>query len=113
MIVRSWHGIVPIDKAGAFRLYLLQTGVTEAKSTPGNLGAFIYSQPQGGWEHFFMVSYWIDMEAVCAFAGLMPHIAVTYPDDAKYGLISDPIALHHEVKSVPEDFPIPIDLDNR
>ena len=112
MIVRSWHGIVPMDKAGSFRLYLLQTGVAKAKATPGNLGAFIYSQAQGSWEHFYMVSYWIDMEAVCNFAGLMPHLSVSRPDDTKYGLISDPVALHHEVNTVPNDFPIPFNLDN-
>jgi heme-degrading monooxygenase HmoA len=113
MIVRSWHGIVPVDKAGAFRLHLLHTGVAEAKATPGNLGTFIYSQTHEGWEHFFMVSYWIDMEAVCAFAGLLPHVAVTYPDDEQFDLISDPIVLHHEVKTVPTDFPIPANLSNQ
>jgi hypothetical protein len=110
MVVRSWHGIVPIDKAGAFRLYLLQTDVADAKAMPGNLGAFIYSQTQANWEHFFMVSYWIDMEAVCGFAGLLPHLSVHHPDDSKYGLISDPVALHHEVKNVPDSFPIPINI---
>ena len=107
MIVRSWHGIVPLEKAEAFRLHLLQTGVIEAKSTIGNLGAFIYSQPQDTWEHFFMVSYWTNFEAIRAFAGPDPQIAVCYPGDSGFGLISDPIVLHHEVPNVPSEFPIP------
>lgn len=107
MIVRSWHGIVPVDKAEVFREYLLATGITEAKATPGNLAAYIYDQSQGDFKHFFMVSYWQDMEAIKAFAGDKPHIAVTYPEDSKFGLISDPIVLHHEVQSIPNKFPCP------
>lgn len=103
MIVRTWHGIVPMEKAAAFREYLSVTGVAEAKVTPGNLGVDIFSQPQDGWEHFFMVSYWNDFEAIKAFAGANPHIAVCYPEDKKFSLISDPIVLHHEIQKLPEN----------
>lgn len=106
MIVRSWHGIVPVENAEGFREYILITGVAEAKATLGNLGAFIYNKTQGKFEHFFMVSYWESIESIKAFAGEEPHIAVTYPDDDKYGLISDPIVLHHEIQEVPLGFPI-------
>ena len=106
-------GLSPLKKQGLFDCHLLHTGVAEAKATPGNLGAFIYSQPQENWEHFFMVSYWIDLEAICAFAGLLPHVAVSYPGDAQFGLISDPVVLHHEVKTVPTDFPIPANFSNQ
>ena len=44
MIVRSWHRIVPLHNAEAFRKYLLITGVREAKAIPGNLAAYIHSQ---------------------------------------------------------------------
>lgn len=108
MIVRSWHGIVPIDKAEGFSEYILITGIAEAKATVGNLGAYIHHQIQDKFEHFFMVSYWDSMESIKAFAGNTPHIAVTYPEDDKYELISDPIVLHHEIKEVPLEFPIPL-----
>ncbi|NPV91006.1 MAG: hypothetical protein HPY50_09565 [Firmicutes bacterium] len=107
MIARTWHGIVPVGKARAFEEYLLMTGVAEAKAVPGNLAAYIHSQTQDDYEHFFMVSYWSDMEAVKAFAGENPHIAATYPGDSRYGLISDPIVLHLEVAGVPDRFPCP------
>lgn len=105
MIVRSWHGIVPVENAREFRDYLFATGVTEAKATPGNLGAYIYSRHQDEYEHFFMVSYWADMEAIKAFAGDEPYIAVTYPEDSKYDLISDPLVLQHEVRNIPSELP--------
>jgi len=106
MIVRTWHGIVPIEKAEGFRNHLINTGVLEAKALAGNLAAYIYSQSQNEFEHFFMVSYWRDMESVKSFAGPNPQIAVTYPEDDKYDLISDPIVLHHEVMELPSQFPL-------
>ncbi len=106
MIVRSWHGIVPIKKAEGFRSYLNETGIKEATSLPGNKGAYIYSQSQGEFEHFFMVSYWESIESIISFAGSCPHIAVTYPEDNVYCLISDPIVLHHEVQTMPSEFPL-------
>ena len=107
MISRSWHGIVPFDKADGFHEYLLKTGIAEARATPGNLAAYMYQVSQDMYVHFFMVSYWKDMEAVKAFAGDLPHISVTYPEDYQYELISDPIVLHHEIKSLPTGFPVP------
>ncbi len=104
MIARSWHGIVPREKADKFREYLLQTGVAETRAIPGNLGAYIHSQTQNEWEHFFMISYWENFESIYRFAGPQPQIAVCYPEDAKYGLISDPIVIHQHVLSVPDQF---------
>lgn len=104
MIVRTWHGIVPLEKADGFRSYLQNTGIAEAKALSGNKEAYIYSQSQGEFEHFFMVSYWESIESIHSFAGSNPHIAVTYPEDNKYCLISDPIVLHHEVQKVPSEF---------
>jgi heme-degrading monooxygenase HmoA len=106
MIVRSWHGIVSNAKAASFEAHLIRTGVNGAKTTPGNLGAFIHHQSQREYTHFFMVSYWNGWEAVRDFAGPEPHIAVEYPGDADFGLISDPVVLHHEVGEAPEHFPL-------
>lgn len=106
MIVRTWHGAVPLEKAAAFRDYLEQTGVTETKATPGNLGAYVYHETQDQYEHFFLVTYWESYAAVRRFAGQSPHIAVTYPEDSVYSLISDPIVLHHEVQTLPDRFPL-------
>jgi heme-degrading monooxygenase HmoA len=106
MIARTWHGIVPIKNAERFRNHLLKTGITEAVATSGNCGAYIYQQSQDDWEHFFMISYWKDFDSIAAFAGSDPDTAVCYPDDCAFGLISDPIVIHHEVNSVPTAFPL-------
>ncbi len=98
MIARSWHGAVPFEHGEAFAKYLNLSGVAEATTTPGNLGVNVYRSVQDGYEHFFMVSYWIDFEAIEAFDGSKLDLAVTYPDDTQYGLISDPLVLHHKVE---------------
>ncbi len=105
MIVRSWHGVVPAAQGEAFRAYLLRTGVAETQAILGNRGSYIYSRERDGWEHFFMVSYWDNWEAIRIFAGPDPQIAVDYPEDRKFGLIADPIVLHHEVVGAPAGFP--------
>ncbi len=46
-----------------------------------------------------MCTLWDKMESVVLYAGENPEIAVTYPKDGKYDLISDPIVIHQEVKS--------------
>lgn len=44
-----------------------------------------------------MCTKWDSMDSMIAFAGDNPRIAVTYPEDDKYELISDPIVIIQEV----------------
>lgn len=99
MIVRTWHGCVPLEHAEGFDAHLGLTGVKHAQGVSGNRGAFIKRVTQGDWEHFFLATYWEDIEAVKAFAGNNYHVAVTYPDDEKFSLLSDPYVFQHEVAS--------------
>ena len=100
MILRSWHGAVPVQFGDAFEQYLQVTGVDEAKALPGNLGVFHRRVRQGDFEHFFLLTYWDGWESVRQFAGHAPSVAVTYPEDSDYGLVSDPIVLHQEVSAI-------------
>lgn len=56
----------------------------------GNLGAFVRRETQEDWEYFFLATYWKDLSSIKAFAGENYHIAVTYLDDEKFQLLSDP-----------------------
>ncbi|MCL2895598.1 MULTISPECIES: hypothetical protein [Brenneria] len=100
MIVRTWHGCVPVGKAEAFSNHLQITGVEHARSIAGNLAAFVRQETQGDYEHFFLATYWQDIAAVRQFAGDDYHVAVTYPDDEKFELISDPYVFQHKVNSI-------------
>ncbi len=57
MIVRTWHGCVPLEHADGFAKHLEKTGVEHSKSIPGNIGVFVRRETQGGWEHFFLATY--------------------------------------------------------
>ncbi len=104
MISRTWHGLVPKDKADGFAAYLNETGVYDARRIPGNAAAYVHRVDQGAYAHFFLCTVWASMEAIKAFAGLSPDIAVTYPEDAAFGLVSDPIVIHQEVAAPSNPF---------
>ena len=70
------------------------------EGTPGNLGARVRRETQGEWEHFFLATYWENLEAIKAFAGEQYQIAVTYPNDEQYELLSDPYVFQHQVQKV-------------
>ncbi|ADP12584.1 hypothetical protein EJP617_29030 [Erwinia sp. Ejp617] len=55
---------------------------------------------QGKWEHFFLATWWEDLEVIKAFAGENYHVAVTYPDDEQFQLLSDPYVFQHHVETV-------------
>ncbi|WP_312687549.1 hypothetical protein [Kosakonia sp.] len=100
MIVRTWHGCVPLQHAEGFAKHLELTGVLHAKSIAGNRGAWVRREDQGDWAHFFLATYWQDLAAVKAFAGEHYHVAVTYPDDEVFALLSDPYVFQHQVDAV-------------
>lgn len=97
MISRTWHGIVPNEHEEAFEAYLMDTGVKEAKELSGNLGVYVEKVRQDGYSHFFLCTLWASWDDVLLYAGENPHIAITYPCDSQFGLISDPIVAHQEV----------------
>ncbi len=99
MIVRTWHGCVPLKHAQGFALHLEETGVNHARQITGNQGAFVNQVIQAECAHFFLATYWDDLASVKAFAGEDYQIAVTYADDEQYELISDPYVFHHTVNT--------------
>lgn len=100
MIVRTWHGCVPVKHAEKFTRHLEKTGVEHSQSIEGNLGAEFRHETQGEWEHFFLATYWENLESVKAFAGQDYRIAVTYADDEQFELLSDPYVFHHHVAEI-------------
>lgn len=104
MISRTWHGMVPIDKKEAFAFYLNETGVKESVAIKGNLGAYVHVAEQEEYAHFFLCTVWSSWEDIILFAGKKPEIAVTYPEDSFYGLVSDPIVIHQEIKTAENPF---------
>lgn len=104
MISRTWHGAVPLAHKEGFTAYEYETGVRDACALPGNRGAYLKIVDQGEYAHFFLCTIWESMEAVIAYAGPNPEIAITYPEDETYGLISDPIVILQQVTSCGNPF---------
>ena len=104
MISRTWHGIVPIQMKDAFKKYEYETGVKDTTAIKGNRGAYLKIVEQGEYAHFFLCTKWDTMDSVVAYAGDKPTIAVIYPEDEKYGLISDPIVVLQEVSDIANPF---------
>lgn len=97
MISRTWHGIVPLDMKDKFEKYEYETGIKEALAIEGNQGAYLKIVEQRECAHFFLCTKWSSMESMMAFSGEQTAIAVQYPEDDLYGLISDPIVIIQEV----------------
>lgn len=102
MIARTWHGVVPVAKAEAYHAYLLQTGVPDIRTTPGNRGVYVFRRVAGDQAHFVMTSLWESLDAIKAFAGEDIDRARYYPEDSEYLLELEPTVTHYEVLAAPE-----------
>ena len=97
MIARTWHGVVPADKAEAYHAYLMRTGVRDYQGTPGNRGVYVLRRTDGVVAHFLLVTLWESEEAIRRFAGDEPELARYYPEDREFLLELEPHVTHYEV----------------
>lgn len=97
MFSRTWHGVVPIKYREGFEKYENETGVRDTQKILGNKGAYLKVVEKGEYAHFFLCTLWDSMESMILYSGEHPEIAVDYPEDQKYELISDPIVVIQEV----------------
>lgn len=104
MISRTWHGIVLRSRKKGFTKYLNRTGVKDAVGMDGNRGAYLHIVDQDEYSHFFLCTIWNTWDDIVLYAGNNPHAAITYPEDEKFGLLSDPIAIHQHVDSCDNPF---------
>lgn len=100
MIVRTWHGCVPLKHAEGFANHLQRTGVEHARVSRGTEAPLCAGRLRATREHFFLATYWQDLPSVKAFAGENYQVAVTYPDDEEFELLSDPYVFQHVVEAI-------------
>ena len=79
MIVRIWRGFAASDKALDYERHVTQTVFPSLKDIAGHRGAYLLKRDAGGRVEFLAVTLWESIEAVCAFAGPNPHVAVVEP----------------------------------
>jgi heme-degrading monooxygenase HmoA len=97
MIARTWRGAVAQADREAYADYMLQTGVPGYTNTPGNRGVWMLRRDLGEKTEFVMFTLWDSMEAVAAFAGEEPEVAVFYPEDDRFLVERDEFVSHYEV----------------
>lgn len=96
MIARRWHGRVAAAKANEYLRYVTETGISDYRATPGNLGAWILHRHEGDIVHVETFTLWESEEAIRRFAGDEPLKARYYGRDSEFLLEFEPEVLHFE-----------------
>ena len=97
MIARIWRGAVAQSDGDAYARYMHGTGIPGYAGTPGNQGAWMLRRDVDGKTEFVMFSLWESMDAIKAFAGEDPEVAVFYPEDDRYLIEREERVSHYEV----------------
>lgn len=97
MIARIWRGRTRAEDADEYVEYVNQTGVAQHRRTAGNHGSMILRRKAGNEVEFLVFSLWESLDAVRAFAGERPEVAVYYPEDKRFLLGLEPEVRHYEV----------------
>ena len=97
MIARIWHGTVAQSDGDKYVQYMHHTGIAGYASTEGNRGVWMLRRDVDDQTEFVMFTLWDSMDAVKAFAGDRPEVAVYYPEDDRYLIERGEFVSHYEV----------------
>ena len=97
MIGRIWQGAAKADDADAYLEYLHETGFTQYRATPGNLGVQALRRVVEGRAEFLLLTLWESEEAIRRFAGDDIGRAVFYPEDERYLIEKGEQVSHYDV----------------
>ena len=105
MIARIWRGAVAQADGDDYAHYMKQTGVAGYASTPGNRGVWMLRRDVDDKTEFLMFTLWDSMQAIEAFAGSKPEVAVFYPQDDRFLVERETVVSHFEVETqaMPQD----------
>jgi heme-degrading monooxygenase HmoA len=96
-ILRIWRGSTRPERADDYAEYIGRTGLPGYVKTPGNLSAVFTRRDLGDRVEFCMVTTWTDMDAVRAFAGSDPEVAIFYPEDDDFLIDRELTVSHYEI----------------
>jgi heme-degrading monooxygenase HmoA len=97
MIARIWRGAVAQADGDSYADYVAATGLAGYTTTEGNRGAWLLRRDVGGKTEIVTLSMWDSMEAIEAFAGEDPDVAVFYPEDDRFLVERDEFVSHYVV----------------
>ena len=97
MIARIWFGRTRAEQADEYVEYVRRTGVTTQRATTGNLASMILTRRVGDEVEVGVLSLWESLDAIRAFAGERPDVAVYFPEDERFLSELPPEVDHYEV----------------
>jgi heme-degrading monooxygenase HmoA len=105
MIARIWRGAVARADGDDYAHYMNRTGVAGYANTPGNRGVWMLRRDVDDKTEFLMFTLWDSMQAIEAFAGSKPEVAVFYPQDDRFLVEREAVVSHFEVEThaMPQD----------
>lgn len=107
MIARIWRGAVRHADGDDYAEYMAATGLAGYTSTPGNRGAWMLRRDVDDQTEFVMFTLWDSIEAIKAFAGDDPEVAVFYPEDDRFLVARDEFVAHYTVDRYAADSTTP------
>jgi heme-degrading monooxygenase HmoA len=97
MIFRKWTGRIRTGDRAAYVAYIVETGLADYASTPGNRGYQMVTRDLGdGATEVSTMSWWDSMDSIRGFAGDEPERARYYPEDDAF-LVERPEHVEHHL----------------
>jgi heme-degrading monooxygenase HmoA len=97
MIVRIWRGQATSENADAYFRHVTTAVFPTLTAIPGHRGAYLLRREAEGQVEFLAVTLWESLEAVRAFAGDDPEVAVVEPEARAVLAEFDEFARHFDV----------------
>ena len=97
MIARIWHGRTRAADLERYSAFLLERAIPDYHGTPGFQGLTFLRHLADDGAHFTLITYWPDLDAIRAFAGVEVDRARYYPEDREFLLEFEERVTHHEV----------------
>lgn len=100
MIVRTWRGRATAERAPAYRAHLLDAVLPELREIPGFLGLRFLERPHPAGVEVLVMTEWASWDAIRAFAGDAPEVAVVEPAAAAVLIEFDAHVEHFTLRDV-------------
>lgn len=100
-VLREWRAEIRRELKHEYAEYVRSTGIAEYRALPGNLGAIVATRDlDEERSEIVTLSWWIDNEALRAFAGEDITLARYYSEDDRF-LLTRPERVHHYESTPP------------
>jgi heme-degrading monooxygenase HmoA len=97
MIARIWHGRTDIKKYDAYTEFLKRVAIPDYQETKGFKGLAFLRNIINNEGHFYLVSYWTNIEAIKNYAGQDFEKPKYFPEDKDFLLEKEERVNHYEV----------------